>query len=956
MIILEGLIMLGNRHRFTRLRRGFHSQHRLALETLEQRNLLTVSGVSLDVPVTLLDTAPAAVEWPKPPLEGTTTETQSHTADTSFDFTATVNAESIEGNPQSDILSEGADPTITSDVIPPGPILSNSTTEHSYYFGISTVDATFVTEADDPGSASETSGEGFPSESAVEFPLSTAIGIDPTIPDPAPDPGDEALPPLTEPTIELEPVGVVEDAEPAPAWGPASEPTVEAAPPGAEPIVAPAVPVGGPWNAASVPRVASDPDTNAVELGLKFHPMVTGFITGLRFYKGEANTGLHLAHLWTSEGTLLATAVFTNETGSGWQQVSFPNPVLLSAGHTYVASYSAPNGGYAIDIGYFASGFRTDLLEIPDNAGVFTYDMSGNTAPTETWNSSHYWVDVEFVAAGMSSDPLPADGAPNPPPAGPSQTVHLKTVMLEGDHPEPALAPTAYTATAQSLLWWLDQTYGLSPVAADDDLNRRGHGEKYLQGHLAPSAGGVGSPRYTYYLLPNGDLYQARGSATADLTGVLVAHLDASVYHDPSRLWNATDTAVPVTLSLAEDQLTIRPGQGYEGTFVVVTTLSDGESSLVRPYLVTVYADLTAAPALDPEAMAWSGDELVAASAGSPLAQLATMADSPSLNPMLMTVTPMEPAGSSLFDRALVRWESQMLAYGRQVADEIHADLSESGLGLTYYDSAWVFQKIAAYTGDSSWLASADDALRIYRDTYAAPNQGGIPGHWNFTGGLTADALRTGNSASRDAVFALATNMFGADSLPSSWTETWVASREVAYSLLANLNAEALGAPHRARTDLLVEQALGHLDQWTVSQTAIYVKPFMVALTCEALIAYEARTGDGRVLPAIRTALDWLWAHCWDPSARAFLYASAPTPEEGGVPEAAPDLNLLIAPVFGWVYHQTGDTIYRDRGDAVFAGGVDNAWLSGAKQFNQNYHWSFDYVKWRGEPVLDRGL
>src|SRR5439155_951696 len=39
---------------------------------------------------------------------------------------------------------------------------------------------------------------------------------------------------------------------------------------------------------------------------------------------------------------------------------------------------------------------------------------------------------------------------------------------------------------------------------------------------------------------------------------------------------------------------------------------------------------------------------------------------------------------------------------------------------------------------------------------------------------------------------------------------------------------------------------------------------------------------------------------------------------------------------------------YRDRGDQVFAGGVLKAFLGSGKQFDQNYAWSFDYVKWRG--------
>lgn len=65
-----------------------------------------------------------------------------------------------------------------------------------------------------------------------------------------------------------------------------------------------------------------------------------------------------------------------------------------------------------------------------------------------------------------------------------------------------------------------------------------------------------------------------------------------------------------------------------------------------------------------------------------------------------------------------------------------------------------------------------------------------------------------------------------------------------------------------------------------------------------------------------------------------------------GVP--APDLNLLISPMFEWLYKQTGQSRFRVRADTIFEGGVKGAWLVGGKQFNQNYMWSFDQVKWHG--------
>src|SRR5688500_5248463 len=108
------------------------------------------------------------------------------------------------------------------------------------------------------------------------------------------------------------------------------------------------------WPSSATPAVLADADTAAVELGVKFKSDVDGTISALRYYKSSANTGTHTAKLWSSGGTLLASATFTNETASGWQQVGLPAPVPVGAGKVYVASYHAPFGRYSATSGYFS--------------------------------------------------------------------------------------------------------------------------------------------------------------------------------------------------------------------------------------------------------------------------------------------------------------------------------------------------------------------------------------------------------------------------------------------------------------------------------------------------------------------------------------------------------------------------------------------------------------------------
>jgi parallel beta-helix repeat protein len=152
------------------------------------------------------------------------------------------------------------------------------------------------------------------------------------------------------------------------------------------------------WSSSASPQNANENDNQPVEVGVRFSSDVDGYVTGLKFYKGSGNTGTHVGHLWDSAGNLLATATFTGETATGWQQVNFSTPVAITAGTTYVASYLAPNGYYADDQNYFTSQYNSGSLHVPANGGVYAYGGAGSF-PTQVWNASNYWVDVVFTTA-----------------------------------------------------------------------------------------------------------------------------------------------------------------------------------------------------------------------------------------------------------------------------------------------------------------------------------------------------------------------------------------------------------------------------------------------------------------------------------------------------------------------------------------------------------------------------
>lgn len=301
-----------------------------------------------------------------------------------------------------------------------------------------------------------------------------------------------------------------------------------------------------------------------------------------------------------------------------------------------------------------------------------------------------------------------------------------------------------------------------------------------------------------------------------------------------------------------------------------------------------------------------------------------------------------------------------MTKFGRQICNKLVPGAEDPGWQANdvYYDGERVYYQIAAYTGDPTWKYCAGLAEAIYRDGYVFPNNGGVAGFDDFTHGLLLDYQQTGDTVSKNAIVLLSQKAsFAADGTPLPWTADAYYSREVAYVIMAYLNAEAVGEPRRARLSDMIDQALGHIDQWFISKTAPFVRPFMVGITMQALIqAYDA-TQDPRIPPAIKTALDGLWPSMWDPTSQSFRYtnietstlsSSTPGYNTGGM-QPAPDLNLLIAPAYAWMYYVTGDTKYRDQGDQIFAGGVTNAqnWLYLGKQFDQSYWWSPAYVAWR---------
>ena len=305
---------------------------------------------------------------------------------------------------------------------------------------------------------------------------------------------------------------------------------------------------------------------------------------------------------------------------------------------------------------------------------------------------------------------------------------------------------------------------------------------------------------------------------------------------------------------------------------------------------------------------------------------------------------------------ALSTWQTNMTSIGKTLCNS--ASIISQGTwngNIWFYDGIRVYYQIADYTGDSSWNACAGYVESVYKPYVL--NTPGVPGYYVFPHGLYQAYLRNNNDTdAKTAAIDLATqSAFSGKGGGVNDTTDDTPLRETAFLVSAYRIAGYLGSPNPTLYARAVDYLLGAFDQEFVSQTNSFHKPFMTGLAMEALIQYYMDSNDPRVPPAIKAAVDWLWANATmpdplDPTGKSttFYYENTDSPLS-----PSPDLNLLIAPAYAWLYKITGNPIYQQEGDALFQDGVTYACAScDGKHFSQNYRWSFDYVNWRSHPDI----
>ncbi|MCY2687940.1 N,N-dimethylformamidase beta subunit family domain-containing protein, partial [Salinimicrobium sp. TH3] len=152
-------------------------------------------------------------------------------------------------------------------------------------------------------------------------------------------------------------------------------------------------------------------ENQGIQLGMKFQSEVDGYVNGVRFYKQSGHTGNHVGQLYSLSGELLAEAIFSNETSSGWQEVSFSSSVAISSNTTYIISYHSSEGYYSASDTYFNETKNNLPLKGLANGedgpnGIYAINNSP-TFPTQNFQASNYWVDVVFDTKPTSNNGIP---------------------------------------------------------------------------------------------------------------------------------------------------------------------------------------------------------------------------------------------------------------------------------------------------------------------------------------------------------------------------------------------------------------------------------------------------------------------------------------------------------------------------------------------------------------------
>lgn len=169
----------------------------------------------------------------------------------------------------------------------------------------------------------------------------------------------------------------------------------------------------------SKPKATVVKSKSSVNLGVKFSTSASGEVVALQFYRSAKQKKAYVGSLWSSGGKLLGKATFPKSSKKGWQTVKLKKPVPVTKGKTYVVSYLASDGQFAVVRRGFAKKQVKHGITVPKKGGVYRY--SKKSVLPKSANGSNYLVDVVFEPARKSVKAPSPTPKPTPTPTTPAK-------------------------------------------------------------------------------------------------------------------------------------------------------------------------------------------------------------------------------------------------------------------------------------------------------------------------------------------------------------------------------------------------------------------------------------------------------------------------------------------------------------------------------------------------------
>lgn len=294
----------------------------------------------------------------------------------------------------------------------------------------------------------------------------------------------------------------------------------------------------------------------------------------------------------------------------------------------------------------------------------------------------------------------------------------------------------------------------------------------------------------------------------------------------------------------------------------------------------------------------------------------------------------------------LAQWQQKMVELADKWAPVILDPNNNLGDNNWYYDVPSTYWQIGDYLQKANkYAAVALESERRYEDYLLSCQPPGGVAVWNvFPRGLRQTFERT-------------QEQHWVDSMEKLTSAGWVAQggnpdptsmRETAYACSTWTELCQVDASNMKMLEQTVDFLLGQFNLLYVQQLnkgqGMVNEPAFFGLAAQALIDYFDLTRDKRIPQALETACEYMWYAAVNADTGYTRYDIFDPHTEWFT-----SLNLLMVNAWGFMYGITGNDLYRQQGDILFAHVFDDGnyqWQP--KQFAQIFRRSIDYVtRWR---------